>query len=46
MAYDMYDISGLPYIVRIILAAITTFAISAAIVWAMSKSRITKSLIQ
>lgn len=46
LAYDLYDTPSLPYMARIPLAAVTTFAISAAIVWAMSKSRYTRIFIK
>lgn len=45
VSYDIYDIPALPYIVRIILAAITTFAVSIALVWVMSRFRQTRILI-
>lgn len=39
LSYDLYDTPSLPYILRIVLATITTATISAALVWAMSKFR-------
>ena len=45
ISYDIFDITALPYIVRIMLAAITTFAISIALVWAMSRFKQTRIFI-
>lgn len=45
VSYDIYDTPSLPYLVRILLAAITTFTISIAITWIMSKFKITKIFI-
>jgi surface polysaccharide O-acyltransferase-like enzyme len=42
LSYDLYDTPALPYIVRILLAAATTVAISALLVWVMSKFRLTR----
>ena len=41
-AYDLFDIGGLPYIVRIICMAVTTFAVSAGVTAVMKKSGWTK----
>lgn len=46
ISYDLYAATSLPYLARIIISAITTFTISAAIVWIMSKSKITRKLIK
>lgn len=46
MAYDLFDGTSLPFVVRIICAAVTTFAISGIIVWAMSKTKITRIFIK
>lgn len=46
VCYDMYDIAALPYILRILLAAVTTFAISMCLTWLMSKTRTLKIFIQ
>lgn len=45
LSYDLYDIPSLPYTVRILLAAVTTTAISASLVWIMSKFKITRVLV-
>lgn len=45
VSYDIYDTGALPYVIRILLAAATTFAISLSITWAMSKSRFTAKFI-
>ena len=45
VSYDIYDIPALPYIIRIIFAAITTFAISIALVWTMSRFKQTRIFI-
>lgn len=46
MAYDLYDTPALPYAVRIMLAAVTTFSASYVLVWAMSRTRITEIFIK
>ena len=43
--YDLYDITVLPYWLRIICIAVTTFAISTAVTWLMSRSRLTARLV-
>lgn len=42
LSYDLYDTPALPYIVRIMLAALTTGAISVLLTWIMSKFRFTR----
>lgn len=42
LSYDLYNIPTLPYTARILLAAMTTTAISALIVWAMSRLKATR----
>ncbi len=42
LSYDLYDTPALPYLVRILLAAITTAAISGAVTWVMSRFRPTR----
>lgn len=42
LSYDLYDIPSLPYTVRILLAAVTTTAISACVVWVMSRFKVTR----
>lgn len=44
-SYDLYNTPTLPYTIRILLATMTTTAISASIVWVMSQWRITKKLV-
>lgn len=44
--YDLYDITVLPYWLRIICIAVTTFAISTAVTWLMSRSRLTARLVK
>ena len=42
MTYDLYDVSGLPYALRIALMALTTFAASYAVtrlLWALPLTR-------
>ena len=46
MAYDLYDTPALPYAVRIMLAAVTTFSVSYMLVWIMSRTRITEIFIK
>lgn len=46
ISYDLYDNAALPNIVRIILAAVTAFAISTAISWIMSQFKITRIFIK
>ena len=46
LAYDIYNILGVPYVVRILLSAITVFAISGTITYIMSKWSITEKLIK
>lgn len=46
LSYDIYNTPTIPYLVRIILSAITTFAISLAVVWVLSKFRLTQKLIK
>lgn len=45
LSYDLYDTPALPYIVRIMLAALTTGAISVLLTWIMSKFRFTRILV-
>lgn len=42
LSYDLYDIPSLPYTARILLAAVTTTAISACVVWVMSRFKVTR----
>lgn len=42
LSYDLYDSAALPYLVRIMLAALTTGAISVLLTWIMSKFRFTR----
>lgn len=42
LSYDLYDSAALPYLVRIVLAALTTGAISVLLTWIMSKFRFTR----
>lgn len=46
ICYDWFDMPSLPYFVRIILMASVAFSISTAIVWLMSKSRLTRRFIR
>ena len=46
ISYDIFDTAALPYLLRIILAAATTFTVSACLVWVMSKNKATKILIK
>ncbi len=45
-SYDIYNTPVLPYLVRIILSAITTFIISIALVWVLSKFKLTAKLVK
>jgi membrane-bound acyltransferase YfiQ involved in biofilm formation len=45
VSYDFYNSTELSYIVRILLAAATTFTISLTLTWILSKFRITKIFI-
>lgn len=45
LSYDLYDTPALPYLVRIMLAALTTGAISVLLTWIMSKFRFTRILV-
>lgn len=45
LSYDLYNTPAFPYIVRILLAAVTTTAISALIVWVMSIFKTTRIFI-
>lgn len=42
LSYDLYDSAALPYLVRIVLAALTTTAISALLTWVLSRFKITR----
>lgn len=44
-SYDLYDTPTLPYLVRIILAALTTTAISVLISWLMSKFKLSRPFV-
>lgn len=44
--YDILDTESLPYIVRILLAAVMTFAVSLAVTYILSKNKITEILIK
>lgn len=44
-SYDLYDTPALPYLVRIVFAAITTATISALLTWALSRSGLTRILV-
>lgn len=46
LSYDIYNIPALPYIIRILLASVTTFAISMALVWLLSRYKITRIFIK
>ena len=46
LSYDIYNTPALPYLVRIILSAITTFTIAITLVWVLSKFRLTEKLIK
>lgn len=41
-SYDLYNTPALPYVLRILLAAVTTTVISAVLVWVMSKFKATR----
>ncbi len=45
MCYDFYDSFNLPTVLHIVCMAITAFLISASIVWAMQRYRLTRRLI-
>lgn len=45
LSYDLYDTTSQPYIVRILLAAITTATISGVVTWVMSRFRLTRILV-
>ena len=45
LSYDLYDTPALPYLVRIVLAAITTATISALLTWVLSRTRLTRILV-
>lgn len=45
LSYDLYDTTSLPYIVRILLVAITTATISGVVTWVMSRFRLTRILV-
>lgn len=45
LSYDLYDTTSLPYLVRILLAAITTATISGVVTWVMSRFRLTRILV-
>lgn len=42
LSYDLYDNAALPYLVRIVLAALTTTTISALLTWGMSRFKMTR----
>lgn len=46
LAYDIYNISGIPYVVRILLSAITVFVISGTITYIMNKWSLTQRFIK
>ena len=46
LSYDLYNTPSLPYVVRIVLAAITTTAVSALLVWLLSRNRFTRVLVE
>ena len=45
VSYDVFDCSSLPYIVRIFCMACLSFGVSYAVVWLMSKSKLTRRFI-
>ncbi len=46
LSYDLYNTPSLPYVARIVLAAITTTAVSALLVWLLSRNRFTRVLVE
>lgn len=46
IAYDVFNVSLLPNFVRILCMAITAFAVSAALVWVMEKTKLTRRLVR
>ena len=46
LSYDLYNTPSLPYVARIVLAAITTTAVSALLVWLLSKNKFTRVLVE
>lgn len=46
LSYDLYNTPSLPYVARIVFAAITTTAVSALLVWLLSRNRFTKVLVE
>lgn len=46
VSYDLYNLPSLPYVVRILLAAVTTATISVLLTWALSKCRWTRVFVR
>lgn len=45
IAYDIFDIAGLPYIVRIVAMAVTAFTAAALLTWLLRRFRLTAPLV-
>lgn len=45
VSYDLFDISGIPYIVRIVLMAVTVFLAAAAVTWLLKQTRFTSKFV-
>ena len=46
MCFDLYDVDGLPYLIRIICTALTSFALSAIVVALMSSWKLTARFVR
>ena len=46
VAYDLFDIACLPFAIRILLMAVSVFAVSALVTWALASNRLTRVLVR
>lgn len=46
VAYDVFDVAWLPYIVRIVCMAVSVFAVSAGVTWLLGRNRHTSVLVK
>jgi len=46
VAYDMFDLGWMPFVLRILLMAVTVFATAAILTWVLSKNKLTRILVR
>lgn len=46
VAYDLFDIACLPFAIRILLMAVSVFAVSALVTWGLASNRLTRVLVR